>query len=319
MSLVKKIIFFSALKVHFDRKLNLARIKYISLFVITLTKVRTISFESLARAFKTFAKESTSLGRIQRFILSYYLLDSDLIAKLIFGLLPFKKQLTLSFIKTNWKFCKTNINIFMLAIVYQGVAFSLLLSMLKKRGISNLQEKINLIERYINLYGKESIDCVVTDREFIGKIWLKYLNDHNLRYYIHIRINFKAFIPRKNETFKVFWLLINLYKINEQLCYLSVSKLYKGEYLILVSFTKLGKAGYNYKQRWQIETSFKALKSRDFDIEKTHPADYGFYSITLQRRLFIYIKTSNRLKFKNTAKNQNLFLKLNIKFVIFLN
>jgi len=60
---------------------------------------------------------------------------------------------------------------------------------------------------------------------------------------------------------------------NDQLCYLSGSKLLKGEYLILVSFNKPEQADFYYKQRWQIEMSFKAMKSSGFDIEKTHLHD----------------------------------------------
>ncbi|UBM61385.1 IS4 family transposase [Candidatus Sulfidibacterium hydrothermale] len=273
----------SVLKEHFEGRLNLARIKFISLFIIALTKVRTVHFESLARGFDTQAEESSSLRRIQRFISSYSL-DSDLIAKLIFSLLPHKERLTLSIDRTNWKFGKTDINIFMLGIVYQGVAFPLLFSMLKKRGNSNSQERINLIERYINLFGKGTIECIVADREFVGEKWLKYLNNNNLHYYIRIRNNFKVFVPRKNKTIKAFW-LFNAFRINEfvyypnivevngQLCYLSGSKLHNGEYLILVSFTKPEKADDYYKQRWQIEMTFKAMKSSGFDIEKTHLSD----------------------------------------------
>jgi len=273
----------SVLKVHFKGELNLARIKFISLFVIALTKVRTVSFENLARAFDTKAEESSSLRRIQRFIAGYAL-DADLIAKLIFSLLPNKEKLTLSIDRTNWKFGKTDINIFMLGIVYQGVAFPLLFSMLKKRGNSNSQERINLIERYIKLFGSDTIECIVADREFVGEKWLKYLNDNKLRYYIRIRNNFKVFIPKKNKTVKAFWLFNsfninefvyypNIVKINGQLCYLSGGKLNKGEYLILVSFTKPEKADYYYKQRWQIEMTFRAMKSSGFDIEKTHLSD----------------------------------------------
>ena len=45
----------SVLETHFKGKLNLARTTFISLFIIALTKVRTVSFENLARAFDTQA------------------------------------------------------------------------------------------------------------------------------------------------------------------------------------------------------------------------------------------------------------------------
>ncbi len=62
----------------------------------------------------------------------------------------------------------------MLCVVYHGVAFPLMFSMLPKRGNSNSKERIDLINRYIKLFGKDTIDCIVADREFIGKQWLAF-------------------------------------------------------------------------------------------------------------------------------------------------
>jgi len=122
------------------------------MFVFALCKVQTVGFEKLANAFDSNAMASSSLRRIQRFI-ARYCLDSDLIAKLIFGLLPQKKDLKLSIDRTNWKFGQTNINIFMLGVTYKGVAFPLLFKMLDKRGNSNCGERIALVERFIKLFG----------------------------------------------------------------------------------------------------------------------------------------------------------------------
>ena len=113
-----------ALKSKFKGNINLARIKLISHLIIALCKVQTVTFEKLANAFDTQADSKSSLRRIQRFIANYTL-DSSLIARLIFSLLPVQENLVLSIDRTNWKFGKVNINIFMLSIVYKGVTFPL--------------------------------------------------------------------------------------------------------------------------------------------------------------------------------------------------
>lgn len=138
------------------------------------------------------------MRRVQRFI-SGFTLESDLIAKLIFGLLPEKGKYTLTIDRTNWKFRQTNINIFMLGIVYKEVAFPLLFSMLDKRGNSNCGERIDLVNRYIKLFGKDTIECLVADREFVGHDWLKYLNYEQIRYYIRIKIILKFFYLTKTK------------------------------------------------------------------------------------------------------------------------
>ena len=273
----------SILDAGFSNKLNKARVKLMAMMIVALCKVRSVNFNKLSKAFDTESQADSSLRRIQRFVAEFSL-DSNLVAKLIFSLLPHKNNLTLSIDRTNWKFGKLDINIFMLGVVYEGVAFPLLFTMLPKRGNSNSQERIDLITRYIYLFGKSTINCIVADREFVGYKWISFLNKNKLRYHIRIRNNFKIFIPHKNEEVKAFW-LFNTYKINQfvfypkivkingQLCYLSGSKLNAGEFLIVISFTKPEESNYYYSQRWQIEMTFRAMKSSGFDIEKTHLQD----------------------------------------------
>jgi len=142
--------FISILDKQFNGTLNLARIKLIAMFICALCKVQTVGLEKLANAFDAKAKSASSLRRIQRFI--QFSLDSDLIARLIFSLLPEKENLKLSIDRTNWKFGKTDINIFMLGVTYKGVAFPLIFSMLSKRGNSNCGERIDLVKRFITVW-----------------------------------------------------------------------------------------------------------------------------------------------------------------------
>lgn len=272
------------IKIFKAEKLNLARIKFIGLFIVALSKVQTVGFEKLAVAFEDQAQTASSLRRIQRFI-AEYVLDINIVARLIFSLLPHDPPYRLAIDRTNWKLGTKNINILVISVVYRGVSFPLIFSMMNKFGNSSTKERIDLMERYIKLFGSSSIDCLLADREFIGEQWIGYLNNNNIRYYIRIKENFKVFNPRNGKTVRASWLFSRLklnefmhynkiVRINNQLCYISGSKVLnkKGvpEFQIIISFNKPEPADEIYKQRWQIETAFKALKSSGFNIEDTH-------------------------------------------------
>lgn len=274
----------SILYTHFGQKMNLARIKFFGMFICALCKVQTVGFEKLAGAFDSDADRTSSLRRIQRFMADY-LLDTDLIARFIFSLLPHSGPYILSMDRTNWKFGDSNINALVLAVVYDGVAFPILYSLLDKRGNSNTSERIGIIDRYIRLFGKSTIMRLVADREFVGEHWLDYLNMEGIHYHIRIRDNFWVENPRTGQYAKASWffaglrhnecrVLHKIYRVNGQLCYLSASKLKnkegKPELQVLVSFNKPEQAQLAYKDRWQIETAFRGLKSSGFNIEDTH-------------------------------------------------
>jgi hypothetical protein len=271
----------------FGESMNLARIKFFGLFISALCKVQTVCFERLATGFDSDAKVDSSLRRIQRFI-SEFVLDTDLIARFIFSLLPHEPPYRLAMDRTNWKFGATDINILVLAIVYKGVAFPLLFRMMPKFGNSSTQERIDLMDHYIQLFGVESIECLLADREFIGQNWLAYLNGLGIAYHIRIRENFRIDIPRNGHRVKAFWLFKHLrdnqhtfyrqiVRIKGELCYLSASKTRnkKGmsEFQIIVSYNKPENANSLYRERWQLESAFKALKSSGFNIERTHLTD----------------------------------------------
>ena len=155
----------------FGKNINLAHIKLLSLFISALCKAGTVCFSKLATCFDSPASASSCLRRIQRFY-AKQTLNSDLVARLIFRLLPVKGPLQLAIDRTNWQFGKTDINIFMLAVVHDGVAYPLMFSMLPKKGNSNTKERIALLQRYIRLFGADSIDCLLADREFVGEHWM---------------------------------------------------------------------------------------------------------------------------------------------------
>jgi len=298
----KNSILFDALSKIFGNKMNLARIKFFGLFICALCKVQTVCFEKLATGFDSDAKVDSSLRRIQRFIADY-VLDTRLIARFVYSLLPLKPPYRLTMDRTTWKFGSSNINILVLAVVYQGVAFPILYKMMPKFGNSSTRERIELMEDFIELFGIDSIECLLADREFVGDHWLAYLNYRHIRYHIRIRKNFWVVIPKNGHRVKASWLFnhlkINQYEfyrrivyVNGQLCYLSASKIKNRhgipELQIIVSFNKPDQSQSLYKERWQIESAFKALKTSGFNIEDTHLTDINRINKLLALVLFAF-------------------------------
>lgn len=298
----KNSVLFNTLTKIFGDSMNLARIKFFGLFICALCKVQTVCFEKLAVAFDSPAQVDSSLRRIQRFM-AEYLLDTKLIARFVFALLPHHPPYRLTMDRTNWKFGSSNINILVLAVVYQGVAFPLLYKMLPKFGNSSTQERIALMEEFVELFGSDCIECLLADREFIGDKWIGYLNRRRIHYHIRIRENFWVDIPKNGHRIKASWLFnqlkINQYtfhrgivNINGQLCYLSASRIKNkqgvAELQIIASFNKPEESQTLYRERWQIESAFKALKTSGFNIEDTHLTNPDRISKLLALVLFAF-------------------------------
>jgi len=260
----------SVLLTHFGSSMNLARIKCLSQLVCAMCKVQTVNFSKLASAFDNRTSKDSSMRRIQRFM-AQTVLNMDVVAKLVMKLLPVKGPYVLSMDRTNWKFGEENINALVIGITYKKVAFPILFKLLDKRGNSNCEERIEIMQRFIRLFGRESIECLVADREFIGEEWVEWLNDRNIEYHLRVKENFWIEDPRTKKEKRVKSMFIHLkdrqelvlhriYRIKGQLCYLSGARLKNSEGVpelqILISFSKPDLALSRYKERWQIETCF---------------------------------------------------------------
>lgn len=135
---------------------------------------------SLANAFDSCASAESSFRRIRRFMADFDF-PIRIISIFIFSILPEKKHLILVLDRMNWKFGNSNINILMLGICYKNIAIPIMFKMLDKRGNSDTNERIELITQFIDWFGKECIDCLLADREFIGHHWLDFLNKNKIR------------------------------------------------------------------------------------------------------------------------------------------
>ena len=254
------------------------RLNFLAMFLIALLKVKTVNLAEIATALNPKAKVSSNYRRLQRFFADFEL-DYDVIAQLIAALIPKPAAgYTLSLDRTDWQFGKFVINLLVLAIVHNGVAFPLYWTFLAKKGNSNTAERKAIMTKFITTFGQGSIACLVADREFVGKQWFSYLRQEKILFRIRIRQNFQ--VAGKQGSIPVmaifqhlavgqclvlsrkrFVLGHNLYLIGLRL---------ETEYLLLVTCQKAETALDDYAKRWNIETLFGILKSRGFRFEETH-------------------------------------------------
>lgn len=77
--------------------------------------------------------------------------------------------------RTEWSFGSTRFNILMLGVVHDGVAYPLIWEMLEKKGNSQSEERMDLLDRFDKIFPDAQIAYICGDREFVGKQWLTYL------------------------------------------------------------------------------------------------------------------------------------------------
>jgi len=261
---------------------NKARIKFVTRFLLALYAVQTVNLSILATAFSGRAKEESNYKRLQRFLREFELPDAQL-AAFVVKLLGVSGPYTLALDRTNWKVGAVDINILMLSIVYRGVGFPVVWSVLPKAGNSDTIERETVIEIFIDLFGAPNIACLLGDREFVGKQWFRFLKRHRINFQMRLR---KATLVRNARGKLVHaWRLFASTRVNRMLVipearqmwgmelFLSGCYLGDGEWLILVSPEYSPEPAKEYKQRWGIETLFGALKSRGFNLEDTRVQD----------------------------------------------
>lgn len=263
-------------------KWNKAHLNCFAGMLFSLLIVRTVNLNELASAFNGKASLLSKYRRLQRFFAEFQM-NYKLIAKFLFSLFPFKNKVYLSMDRTNWKWGKSNINILMLGVVYKGVAIPLIWKLLDKQGASNPKERIDVIEKFISWFGKDKIKGLLADREFVGKVWFKWLLENEIPFYIRLKDN----VITTNENGLEIYLkdlfgdlncwerrvLLDKRKLWDFQVYLSGSTNQHGTLMVVATNVDPVQAIDLYLKRWEIETLFGCFKSRGFNFEDTHITD----------------------------------------------
>lgn len=199
----------------------------------------------------------------------------QVLAQFLLSFLPDEK-LILCIDRTYWKIGKTPCNILMITAYFKGIGLPLYWKLLPKdRGNSATCERIDLMEKCINLVGIDRIECLIADREFIGNQWFKWLKQEKIAFCI--RLPKSHWIRHKGKTFKIAtWLkdgkirVLRGVEVDGVVCNIFGKKLANGDFLWLAGTGSAKKLGKIYRKRWSREVCFKAFKTHGFHLENTH-------------------------------------------------
>lgn len=260
-------------------KWNKSRIKFLTNFVTIMILTASVKLNRISLLMNTGAKSESNYRMIQRFF-KIYEMNYDEYSRFVLGLLSSQSKYYLVMDRTNWKFGKSDINILMLGIIYKNNSFPLFWDLLDKGGSSSTDERKELLGKAIKLLGKDRIQGLLGDREFIGVHWFRYLIANQIEFHIRIPKQVKAgsYLQKNRKTIEY---LFRYCKENVKMdypkavnilgfkLYVSAMKSSKG-YCVVVSNKSNLNSLEKYQMRWTIENMFGAFKRRGFNFEDTH-------------------------------------------------
>lgn len=249
-----------------------------ALAIFGLIQLGTVSLSRIAKTMGHGTEVASRRKRLKRFLM-WKGMKLDEIALMVVEWMVPEGEWILCLDRTNWQFGAFKINIMMIAIAYKGTAIPVIWTLLPKKGMSSMDERITLMKRFIRLFGVERIKYLTADREFRGEKWIKWLIQQKISFRIRIPNDTRTMNRHRTEKLKAYRFFS--LKVGESVHLKQARELWgvrvylscfrsEQERVIIISDVVGQEALTDYMRRWEIETLFQALKGRGFDLESTH-------------------------------------------------
>jgi len=258
---------------------NAARLKTLCSIIEAIIRHRTVNLTVLATTHdgKNCSNESRH-RRFQDFFLNATLDLTDVSTSILSRIPKPKGGYLLAIDRTNWQFGRSHINFLVIAIIVGKVSLPLVWKVLPKRtkrGNSNSRDRISLMKKLLKVLPAQDILALTMDREFEGKVWLKWLDEQKVGYIVRVKKNVwvgdqtaedraKTRGPNPQGRQSIFGLDLffgsrRMKRGNRQSHLMVVSNRFTGKEALIL-----------YRKRWGIERLFAHLKKKGFDLETTH-------------------------------------------------
>lgn len=192
-------------------------------------------------------------------------------------LLPLLPPGKLTFIldRTNWKLGSHDLNLLVLGVALGGVVLPLNWKVLPHGGSSEMRARMFLVGQLLRHLPARRWAVLIADREFVGEEWFTFLREHGIRRCVRIRESTRlddlpardAFQDLKPGEVRGLFERVWVYGSPMQVV-ATLSP--QGERILIASDLSLDDTLTTYRQRWAIECTFSALKTRGLNLEQTH-------------------------------------------------
>ena len=147
--------------------LGKSRLETLSVLIIGLINNRTVNLSHLASQFPHEALHASNYRRLQRFF-QHIKLNETTLAHMVMSFLKLSGPKVLALDRTNWQVGSQDINILMLAVVTRRFRVPLMWALLDHGSNSCTSQRIALMQRYVDLFGAPSIDCLLAAQKIMG-------------------------------------------------------------------------------------------------------------------------------------------------------
>lgn len=263
---------------------------------------------------KTTTKKQR-LGKLRRFFLTGAM-DNILrgVFLLLLTLIPDIAKGYLIIDRTHWELGNRRYNLLVIGLLYQGVFFPLVWIDLARKGNSNWQTQLDLLDKLLSwwsLSGKPLPQLFFTgDREFIHHRLIEGLQKREITFVLRLKENRsfqlchkKGFREKKTrlKTFQRYMQIKHLNKVeilvggtlivNLTIVPNANLKSPKGQdnfVYLLTNMDDVTQAALFYRKRWKIECCFKHLKSGGFDLEALGVKEHHQIHILMACLVLVY-------------------------------
>jgi len=165
---------------------NRSRLKLMARPTGALPIQTTTNLAQLTQVMKPQVETDSTYRRLQRFFAGFAF-GYEALGQFLLELVPTDPPYVVVIDRTEWHFSQTAVNVLMIGVAYEGIAFPVAWTALDHGGGSGADEHTEVLEQFLRVVQPDQIRALVADREFTGSDFLEVLKERKVPFVIRLK------------------------------------------------------------------------------------------------------------------------------------